>query len=635
MRLLDVHSLKLKQFIGDVGDGVPEYAILSHVWGDDEVSFQEMNDNIHISRAPERKGLEKIFQVCDKAKSDGHDWVWIDTCCIDKTSSAELSEAINSMFNWYRNAMICYAYLADVGSDENPATLASAFRSSKWFTRGWTLQELLAPYEVAFLSMDWREIGTKYGLSTVIADITLIDKQALITGNWADASVAAIMSWAAKRRTTRVEDEAYSLMGLFDINMPLIYGEGRNAFYRLQLEIMKSSDDQSIFAWTYENGRLSTSTYMNQPGNFESLGMLATSPRAFDKSSAIVDSASHREQRISFDIEKQFIRLRAATTNFGRWIEGEQQQLIPIRSLIEPTIAQLKRRDGATLSIQELLDMTLGKLTWKDIFVVILRCRDKEGYITILTRKTADGNSERVGNGFFSWFRATDTEEHWDQTLYIGVRAQQKSQLDRGRSLRLEEGGGTAIIKTFPGSGYYISQTIPASFTPSQGKVLSNLEMALVSQSIRKAIGVVTPLILFFSHDQPEENPPFAIRFDRVGTYGSYYYRFAIRVGVSVWDKTEHDEQELDDAKEKIIEKLAASQVTPEINIPVSKDIVFAIRYRKTAPESNDYLNMSFEKPLSWQQVQEDLKETWPIMFAHNFGDKAMDPMQDTQLGAS
>jgi hypothetical protein len=179
---------------------------------------------------------------------------WIDSCCIDKSSSAELSEAINSMYKWYANAQVCYAYLSDVVVDQK---LRSALRLSQWFARGWTLQELLAPRVVEFYDRNWVEIGTKQSLSLLLTEITTIDHR-LFSGSILDKAskqnicIAEKMSWAAKRKTTRAEDLAYSLMGLFDVNMPLLYGEGaQGAFIRLQTEIMAKSVDESIFAWSY------------------------------------------------------------------------------------------------------------------------------------------------------------------------------------------------------------------------------------------------------------------------------------------------------------------------------------------------------------------------------------------------
>jgi hypothetical protein len=169
------------------------------------------------------------------------------SCCIDKTSSAELSEAINSMFRWYRAATICYAYLSDV--DELPF-----LNRSKWFTRGWTLHELLAPEDVLFYSSNWTLLGSKLKSSDELSRITNINTDVLTTGRFHHINIAVRLSWAAKRQTTRVEDMAYCLMGIVGVNMPLLYGEGKRSFIRLQEEILKVSDDYSIFGWGHLRG---------------------------------------------------------------------------------------------------------------------------------------------------------------------------------------------------------------------------------------------------------------------------------------------------------------------------------------------------------------------------------------------
>ncbi|EON68800.1 hypothetical protein W97_08058 [Coniosporium apollinis CBS 100218] len=201
---------------------------------------------------PENKaGYKKIRYACAQAVRHGFHYTWIDTCCIDKSSSAELSEAINSMYSWYRQAEVCYAYLADVPANVDTKTMDSAFAKSRWFTRGWTLQELIGPSSLIFFSNDWIELGLKWDLQDILSKITGIDAD-ILTGmkDIETASVAKRMSWASDRATTRVEDIAYCLMGLFSVNMPMLYGEGDKAFIRLQEEIMKHSDDQSLFAWT-------------------------------------------------------------------------------------------------------------------------------------------------------------------------------------------------------------------------------------------------------------------------------------------------------------------------------------------------------------------------------------------------
>jgi hypothetical protein len=244
MRLLNTKTFELRDFFEDE---TPVYAILSHTWEFEEVTYQDMLGSAYTQKL----GYNKIRNCCEQAVGDGYVWIWIDTCCIDKTSSAELSEAINSMYIWYKRASVCYAYLSDA-SMFNCRTLWATekeFKKCRWFTRGWTLQELIAPSSVRFFSHDWIFIGEKVHLSDILSRITGIDIATLMGGNVTDVSVAKRMSWASKRVTTRVEDIAYCLLGIFEVSLPLLYGEGKRAFTRLQEEIMKSSDDQSLFAW--------------------------------------------------------------------------------------------------------------------------------------------------------------------------------------------------------------------------------------------------------------------------------------------------------------------------------------------------------------------------------------------------
>ncbi|KAF4815043.1 Vegetative incompatibility protein HET-E-1 [Colletotrichum siamense] len=316
MRLLDVKTLRVVEFNNDA---VPSYAILSHTWGEGEITYQDLNPqfdqsysqakamrdilkakNGHqfSSQVKTKKGLFKVEQAAKRALSDGYNYIWIDTCCIDKSSSAELSEAINSMYQWYRNAGICYAFLSDfstcnIGREEQEV----AIRRSRWFTRGWTLQELIAPSNMQFYSAEWELLGSKIGPqdhllppfalvgTRILGEITGIDERVL-NGSLGhqDLSVATRMSWAALRRTTRIEDLAYCLIGLFSVNMPLLYGEGSRAFIRLQEAIMKETDDQSIFAWKKTDIWLSGSTNTEED---HLSGVLADSPLHFQKSTGI------------------------------------------------------------------------------------------------------------------------------------------------------------------------------------------------------------------------------------------------------------------------------------------------------------------------------------------------------------
>ncbi|KAI0753204.1 heterokaryon incompatibility protein-domain-containing protein [Daedaleopsis nitida] len=265
------------------------YAALSHTWGGGELSFQDLRMIINQCSAagtnPRDYVSDKVRNACILAESEGYLWVWVDTCCIDKTSSAELSEAINTMYRWYEESEICYAYLHDVPSDCVLDAADSAFRKSRWHTRGWTLQELLAPANVVFFAQDWSRLGTKVELAGLLEDITGVYTDILtLRQPVSSPSVGVRMWWASRRSTTRVEDEAYCLMGIFGVNIPTIYGEGRQAFIRLQHEIMKYSEDTTLFAWSYilsyeSDGRDKASS---TPSLSESKAyLLAPSPRAF------------------------------------------------------------------------------------------------------------------------------------------------------------------------------------------------------------------------------------------------------------------------------------------------------------------------------------------------------------------
>ncbi|KAJ3561952.1 hypothetical protein NPX13_g8748 [Xylaria arbuscula] len=247
MRLLNAHTRRIEEFV--CADDVEEFAILSHRWGKEEITLQDWN-NLSTAELGEKEGYHKIDHCCKQAIEDGYNWIWMDTCCIDKTSSSELSEAINSMFRWYQDAAICYAYLADVLDDTTGDSLLPALLQSQWFTRGWTLQELLAPREVVFFSKNWNKLTTKLTSVDILSTVTGIESIYLEGEPLEDASAAKKMSWASSRRTTRIEDIAYCLLGIFDVNMPLIYGEGKKAFRRLQEEIMKANpEDHTLFAW--------------------------------------------------------------------------------------------------------------------------------------------------------------------------------------------------------------------------------------------------------------------------------------------------------------------------------------------------------------------------------------------------
>lgn len=235
----DDGDLSLAEFFGKQ---IPFYAILSHTWiaNHEEVTYKD----IMKGRGKEKAGYGKLNFIAKQAAADELKYFWVDTCCIDKASSAELQEAINSMFLWYQKAAKCYVFLADVSSGANgsagtPVLWEDAFLRSRWFTRGWTLQELLAPQNVEFYSSEGNFLGDKATLWPHIEKVTKIPLD-ILQGTHAHLlqhDVDVRLSWAIERETTREEDAAYSLLGLFDLHIPLLYGEGRNkAFMRLHRE---------------------------------------------------------------------------------------------------------------------------------------------------------------------------------------------------------------------------------------------------------------------------------------------------------------------------------------------------------------------------------------------------------------
>ncbi|KAG4439460.1 hypothetical protein IFR05_005072 [Cadophora sp. M221] len=234
MRLLVAGSDPLRIETVPVSDNL-QYAILSHTWGVGEVLF----DDIRNATAEQKRGYSKIRKCCNLAVKHGFDYVWVDTCCIDKSSSSELQEAICSMYKWYKNANICYVYLEDSENGNVDSLINCSF----------LVEELIAPTFVEFYDQTWNEIGTKQSLCDDIAKITSIDPLVLRGANPTSRTIAERMSWAAHRSTTRIEDTAYSLMGLFNVFMPMLYGEGERAFIRLQEEIIKQTEDYTIFSW--------------------------------------------------------------------------------------------------------------------------------------------------------------------------------------------------------------------------------------------------------------------------------------------------------------------------------------------------------------------------------------------------
>jgi hypothetical protein len=225
-------------------DRPPPYAILSHTWVEgEEVTHRELT----AGTGRDKTGFDKILFCGERAALDGLQYFWVDTCCIDKTDQVELSTAINSMFRWYQRASKCYVYLSDVSVPEEVSSAATfriawadAFRRSRWFTRGWTLQELVAPASIEFFSKERKRLGSKVSLEQDIHEITQISVDVLRGQSLHELSIEERMSWAARRTTSLKEDRVYCLLGIFGVFLPLIYGEGEAyATKRLREEIEK------------------------------------------------------------------------------------------------------------------------------------------------------------------------------------------------------------------------------------------------------------------------------------------------------------------------------------------------------------------------------------------------------------
>ena len=237
----------------DLVTNIPPYAILSHTWGQDtdEVTYKDLVDKV----GKDKVGYKKLQFCANQARHHGIEHFWVDTCCIDKSNTIEVQRSINSMFRWYQEATRCYVYLSDVSvtrnrkrkSEPSETQWKSAFRESKWFTRGWTLQELLAPTSVEFFAQDGQRLGDKQSLEHDIHEITGIAVQALRDNRLSHFDIEERFKWAEKRETKHEEDWAYCLLGIFSVSMLPNYGEGKdNAVRRLRRKIQKASGNEYV-----------------------------------------------------------------------------------------------------------------------------------------------------------------------------------------------------------------------------------------------------------------------------------------------------------------------------------------------------------------------------------------------------
>ncbi|PCD29991.1 hypothetical protein FGRA07_10605 [Fusarium graminearum] len=546
MRLINVETLELESFVGDLGREVPTYAILSHVWTNEEVSYQQMTGSLPISE--DSKGYRKIVEFCAKARNEGFEYAWVDTCCIDKTSSAELSEAINSMF-------LC---------------------------------------------------------------------------------IAMIMSWASMRETTRLEDQAYSLLGLFDVNMPLIYGEGQKAFYRLQVEIMKLSNDDSLFAWSTEplqDKGYSTSEGTSARG-FRFLGLLAPSVCCFRDSHDIVTPKDFPDSHSPYDMAKQNISLSAVLVRLCPLPADHKYLSCGLDEVDVVGTVRFSKNIHPVKAVDHGLVITPARQNSKGLKVMcllaILRCWNKDGYIAIPIKKLSSGGFQRVENGYrCRWFRVRlmplrlclkeEDERLHNESVYrlkqfdaenrergppadppetILIKAYVPLESAFGALQSIPKGGGpnpTFRFRSLPieHTNYVLSEDYPVSCVLPLSESRAH---ATVLEGFNNIIDAVPITFLVFRDNEPkEELPPFLVyvrtRTDKIQNPSSM-------VGCLVGPQVDHWTKAPETLNTALIEIDIKRSCT---RILLSGDFYLVFRARQGIDQSLiRYLNVSIEKGLAW-----------------------------------
>ncbi|KAF6826766.1 HET domain-containing protein [Colletotrichum musicola] len=441
MWLINTQSLALQEF---VDPSSVEYAILSHTWEDEEVTFQDIN-NLEQSGVRLKTGFSKIVKTCEIARQMDLRFAWVDTCCIDKSSSAELSEAINSMFSWYKHSTVCFVFLSDLPALENSVLQPNSarrfpysqetFGACRWFSRGWTLQELIAPDHVEFFNSRWEQFCRKYDCLEILSDITGISRSVLkSSSSLRRTPIAVKMSWAASRQTKRIEDRAYSLLGIFDINMPMIYGEGHKAFRRLQEEVARETNDLSLFAWR--------AALIEGGGAQVFRGIFARSPAEFSTCSGMRRSSTGIEPQREFTLTNKGVRFEtklykhtqgAYVMYLGFTIHGNVPVCIFLKRTVdgfirsepwsmecEETIADVDKHRGVftvyvqkEVSLQE--DLGFQKRMHRSFRISI-------GFPTSLKLETIEPSPEYLWDRFHSTFISNDPDKSFAAKLHIVVR---------------------------------------------------------------------------------------------------------------------------------------------------------------------------------------------------------------------
>ncbi|KAF6827287.1 HET domain-containing protein [Colletotrichum plurivorum] len=467
MWLINTQSLTLQEF---VDPSSAEYAILSHTWEDEEVTFQDIN-NLEQSGARRKTGFSKIVKTCEIARQMDLRFAWVDTCCIDKSSSAELCEAINSMFSWYKHSTVCLVFLSDLPALENPVPQVisgrgfpysqETFGACRWFTRGWTLQELIAPDHVVFFNSSWERFSRKDDCLDILSNITGISHSVLeSSSSLYRTPIAVKMSWAASRQTKRIEDRAYSLLGIFDINMPMIYGEGHKAFRRLQEEVSRETNDLSLFAWR--------APLIGGGGAQLFRGIFARSPAEFSTCSDLRRSSTGNEPQREFTLTNKGVRVETklykhAQGAYIMYLGFTIQAKVPVCIFLKRTAEGFIRSEPWSLQCEEAM---IDVEKYRDVFTIHVqkevtpqedlgfrRRMHRSFHISIrfptsLKLEAIEASPEYLWDRFHSTFISNDPDKSFAAKLHILVRGTDGN-LDEAFPLTLTLGWASTIQKPF------------------------------------------------------------------------------------------------------------------------------------------------------------------------------------------
>ncbi|KAF6815723.1 HET domain-containing protein [Colletotrichum sojae] len=458
MWLINTQSLALQEF---VDPSSVEYAILSHTWEDEEVTFQDVN-NLEQSGARRKAGFSKIVKTCETARQMDIRLAWVDTCCIDKSSSAELSEAINSMFSWYKHSTVCFVFLSDLPNSALSFPYSQeTFGACRWFSRGWTLQELIAPDHVEFFNSRWEWFSRKDECLEILSDVTGISLSVLESSfNLYQTPIAVKMSWAASRQTKRIEDRAYSLLGIFDINMPMVYGEGHKSFRRLQEEIARETNDLSLFAWR--------APLIGGGGAQLFRGIFARSPAEFSTCSDLRRSSTGNEPQREFTLTNKNVRVETklykhAQGAYIKYLGFTIRAKVPVCIFLERTADGFIRSEPWSLECEEAI---IDVEKYRDVFTIHVqkevspqenlgfrRRMHRSFHIstrfpTSLKLEVIDPSPEHLWDRFHWTFISNDPDKSFAAKLHILVRGTDGN-LDGAFPLTLTLGWASTIQNPF------------------------------------------------------------------------------------------------------------------------------------------------------------------------------------------